>query len=172
MSVKIDENLFDLNKPVKLIRPFVSRRRNKYSPTVYRPNELPLEAYTTYYCEPNKSKDIEEDKPQPSVNKEKEAVTRKKNGDVVISPNQNDSYNTRVIEPQSGVEPVKHNLNINYASAQELESLVGVGPGIASKVIEYREQSPFIDYTDLNGRISLPFGAKWENYDLVFKTKE
>lgn len=165
---KVDLDLFDLTKPIKLIRAYVSPSRNKYNPGVYRPNELPQGAYKTLYCEPNRSKEVKESVTESSVKREKTGVTRDKNGNIRIKPHE-DGYDTRIISPQSSEIPVASKLNVNQASAAELEALNGIGPSIASKVLEYREQSAFIDFADLNARISLPFGGKWENYELSFE---
>ena len=38
-------------------------------------------------------------------------------------------------------------ININEASAEELETLNGIGPGLAAAIIEYRESVGGFDYT-------------------------
>ncbi|MCX7845154.1 MAG: helix-hairpin-helix domain-containing protein [Dictyoglomaceae bacterium] len=41
-------------------------------------------------------------------------------------------------------------ININFATEKELESLPGIGPSLAKRIIEYREQKgPFKDLKDL-----------------------
>jgi competence protein ComEA len=41
-------------------------------------------------------------------------------------------------------------ININTASAEELDTLPGVGPTIAQKIIEYRElNGPFLSIEDI-----------------------
>ncbi len=44
----------------------------------------------------------------------------------------------RLPEPQERRTPTPHVVNINTAAARELESLPGVGPSTAAKIIEYR----------------------------------
>jgi competence protein ComEA len=54
------------------------------------------------------------------------------------------------VEAASAAIPTLSRLNINTASAQELESLPGLGPVTAQKIIEYREtHGPFARPEDL-----------------------
>ncbi|GAV25459.1 hypothetical protein ciss_13920 [Carboxydothermus islandicus] len=51
---------------------------------------------------------------------------------------------------QKGAGSQGAKLNINTASAEELDKLPGVGPATAAKIIEYREQNgPFVTIEDL-----------------------
>ncbi|MDE0084910.1 MAG: helix-hairpin-helix domain-containing protein [Candidatus Poribacteria bacterium] len=43
-------------------------------------------------------------------------------------------------QPQQSVEEKPALLNINTASAEELESLSGIGPQMAKRIIQYREE--------------------------------
>lgn len=161
-----ETELFDYSKPVKLIRTFISRRRNKYGPAIYPPHSLPQEAYTTYFCEPNISKELSA---EPVAKPEPESVTRDSKGNMTIKPNKSSSTEEVTIKAETPKDAeVTKPLNVNEASQVELEGLVGVGKTIAKKVVELREASPFIDYADLNGRVPLPFGGKWSNYELTF----
>lgn len=50
----------------------------------------------------------------------------------------------------AAAEPVNNRVNINTASAEELQSLPGIGPVLAGRIIEYRRQyGPFIDVEQL-----------------------
>ena len=40
-------------------------------------------------------------------------------------------------------------VNINTASQQELESLPGIGPAYALRIIEHRSQAPFMQKEDI-----------------------
>jgi len=42
--------------------------------------------------------------------------------------------------PAQASTPLEERLNINTASAQELESLPGIGPVTAERIVEYREK--------------------------------
>lgn len=43
-------------------------------------------------------------------------------------------------EPQSGLIPSVTTLNINTASAVELELLPDIGPALSKRIVEYREE--------------------------------
>jgi competence protein ComEA len=53
--------------------------------------------------------------------------------------------------PETSLKDVKGNLvNINLAAAAELETLPGIGPVIAQRIVEYREQhGPFHSLDEL-----------------------
>jgi DNA uptake protein ComE-like DNA-binding protein len=162
-----EKELFDLAKPVKLIRTFISRRRNKYGPAIYDPNKLPKEAYTTYYCEPNAGANNLSTAAKPTP--PKPTVTRDENDNVTINPNTSNSIEDVEIKAERNKDatPTKP-ININEANREQLEGLTGIGKTVAKKVLDLRENSPFIDYADLNVRIPLPFGGKWSSYELTF----
>lgn len=44
-------------------------------------------------------------------------------------------------------------LEVNEASAAELDGLRGVGPGLSTPMLEERARAPFRDWTDLMARI-------------------
>lgn len=44
-------------------------------------------------------------------------------------------------------------LEVNQASAAELDSLRGVGPGLSTPMLEERAKAPFRDWADLMARI-------------------
>ena len=51
---------------------------------------------------------------------------------------------TTVPAPESGSAASGANLDLNHASAAELESLPGIGPSLASAIVQYRDQNgPF-----------------------------
>jgi competence protein ComEA len=43
--------------------------------------------------------------------------------------------------------------DVNQATQAELESIRGVGPGTAGRILEERKKSPFKDWADLVGRV-------------------
>ena len=54
------------------------------------------------------------------------------------------------VEAESAAIPTSSRLNINTASVQELESLPGLGPVTAQRIVEHREQhGPFARPEDL-----------------------
>lgn len=68
----------------------------------------------------------------------------------IIIPNKNDkNKNTEIIDDNedfiaSDTNSKKRKLNINKATQSELESLTGVGPSMAAKILEYRKKNgPF-----------------------------
>ncbi|OUM98718.1 MAG: hypothetical protein BAA04_05670 [Firmicutes bacterium ZCTH02-B6] len=53
-------------------------------------------------------------------------------------------------EPSGQVADMEHRININLAQASELERLPGIGPALARRIVEYREQwGPFDDIADI-----------------------
>jgi competence protein ComEA len=43
--------------------------------------------------------------------------------------------------------------DVNKASQAELEAVKGIGPGIATKILDERKKGPFKDWGDLVGRV-------------------
>jgi len=54
--------------------------------------------------------------------------------------NQYDSLEPRKKKPKSGSALQPHSININTAHQSELETLPGIGPATAKKIIQFREQ--------------------------------
>ena len=52
-----------------------------------------------------------------------------------------ESGDTTNIKENSRIEGVNQKVNINTANQSELETLPGIGPSLASRIIEYREQN-------------------------------
>ena len=49
----------------------------------------------------------------------------------------------RKVTEQGKVVPLLGKVNLNHSSKQELESLSGIGPSLAERIIEYRQKQPF-----------------------------
>lgn len=64
--------------------------------------------------------------------------------------------------------PADDRVDLNRASARELESLPGVGPGIAARIVRSREQRPFAKVEELQTRGILSGRAFADVRDLVF----
>ncbi len=64
---------------------------------------------------------------------------KEKNGNNVYITSE--SGNNVIIEDNSQSKGVNKKVNINEASQSDLETLPGIGPSIASRIIEYREQN-------------------------------
>lgn len=45
-------------------------------------------------------------------------------------------------------------VDVNKASATDLDSIKGIGPGTSAKIIEQRKNAPFKNWNDLIGRVS------------------
>lgn len=145
--------------PVRLIRMYVSKGGNCFNPGVYKPGELPKAAYTSYYCVQD----------SPEVIVEKVPLEPKRDLNIDLTP-----PNEQVTEIKAEQYKVASNrkVKINNLSKEEIaDNLKGIGRGTATKVIEYREQSPFVDYNDLNARVPLPFGRNWNDYALNFEVE-
>lgn len=71
-------------------------------------------------------------------------------GDVAVT--ENDGYTVEVERsiPAEEVVPVKEPVDINSATAEELESLMGIGPVLAQAIVDYRaEHGPFASVDEL-----------------------
>lgn len=56
---------------------------------------------------------------------------------------------------------------VNYATESELINLKYVGKKAAKKVIEARKESWFVEYFDLNKRVPLHGGKRWEDVAFI-----
>ncbi len=56
-------------------------------------------------------------------------------------------------------------LCINTATAEEIAVLDGVSLEKATKVVELRQEKQFGDCNDLDARVKLAFGRKWQTYN-------
>ena len=71
-------------------------------------------------------------------------------GDVAVT--ENDGYTVEVERsiPAEEVVPVKEPVDINSATAEELESLMGIGTVLAQAIVDYRaEHGPFASVDEL-----------------------
>lgn len=163
--------------PVKLLRIYHGKTGNVYMPGNYEPGQLPLAAYNTFYVTPLvaitrelgpvvmedsninngsfKVEDLVEKKESPGVTEEISINRQVKNNDKHIKPTIH-----KVVKAPA--------VKINSADTETLINLNGVGKATARKVLELREQSGFIDYEDLNGRVPLAVGKDWTAYNIDF----
>lgn len=54
-------------------------------------------------------------------------------------------------------------LKVNVVDADTLAALKHIGKATAQKVVDTRKQSPILHYDDLNKRVPLAKGKRWEN---------
>ena len=154
----------DNTKPVKLLRIFRGKTGNVYQPREkpYLPGELPLDAYTSYYV----------------ISAEEEIKTSP-----VTANTSTDSFNTKPNPSQTELKPSfvenkevvaskGNKLPINQLGFEDLKSLPNIGSVTAQKIMDLREEAPFVNYDDLNTRVPLPFKKDWASYNLVFESDE
>lgn len=73
-----------------------------------------------------------------------------KDGQSAVIPKQGEQVQTKTLKNQEAEAPPGGKVNINQATAQELENLEGVGPVLARRIVEYREEhGPFKQLEDL-----------------------
>ena len=61
-----------------------------------------------------------------------------------------DYPNARYVPPEpTEMAPADRLVNINTADQKQLETLDGVGPAIAARIIEFREHTPFLKPADI-----------------------
>jgi hypothetical protein len=164
------------NIPVRLIRTYCSKGGNIYFPGIYEPSTLPEKAYNNYYVIPAGPAIEKEELIHPVQDAtikngsfEVEALTR-----IQPTPSLAEEIN---IKPAPTVKNIKAKIakaveappiKINEIDEKDLVSLPSIGKGTASKIKELREASPFIDYTDLNARVPLPFAKDWTAFNISF----
>jgi DNA uptake protein ComE-like DNA-binding protein len=171
---------FREDKPVKLLRVFVSKSGNTFYPGIYNPGELPKKAYTSYYI----VQEIEEDIPEvkEAVKEVKMAgegkfetsevkVSKGKPGsglseEVSIKTRPSDNISLKATQTESKPNGVK----VNSVDLDTLQGLPGISEATAKKVIRLREKSAFTDYRDLNERVNLPFGKDWTSIEIDFNS--
>lgn len=162
--------------PVKLIRTFCTKTGNIYFPGVYAPGVLPDKAYNSFYMTTTGPAVVSTAKQQAFTDStisngkfEVQGVDRHTGGPGLKEEVEiNKSPTTKTLKPKISKAEEVPAININTASEEELIALPTVGKVTAKKVIELREASPFIDYTDLNSRAPLPFSRDWTGFDLKF----
>jgi DNA uptake protein ComE-like DNA-binding protein len=161
-----------------LIKTYITKDGNIYYPGAYNAsNPLPEEiCHDPSYVKGAVDQFVASQKPEP-VAEVKSVVENKSSfepetktpglaGETII--NKRVESTETEIKPQVSVLKVE-SLNINSASYEEIVALKGVGKSIANKIIEYREASPFVNYTDLTERVPLSFGNNWEKFELEFE---
>ena len=88
-------------------------------------------------------------------------------GEKIYIPNKNDKEDLEYITEGIGNEKVYNNeeskININKASQVELETLPGIGPSTALKIIEYREENGKFEQIEDIKNVSGIGDAKFEN---------
>lgn len=157
----------DLDKPVRLLRPFVGSTGNIYQPRdkAYMPGELPPAAYNSYYVITEESFG----KPDSGVK-----VTRTDNS----AKQQEVNLNGKEPEDRLNAKSEKieftdtfsenNKIPINLVGVEELRQLPNVGLATAQKIESLREDSPFVSFDDLNARVPLSFGKDWATYNVRF----
>ncbi|HEX5824055.1 MAG TPA: helix-hairpin-helix domain-containing protein, partial [Candidatus Limnocylindrales bacterium] len=75
-------------------------------------------------------------------------------GDQIVVPSRDDAGATPVApgSGSSGAGPAGGPIDLNRATAAELDGLPGVGPVTANKIIAAREEKPFASVDDLRSR--------------------
>lgn len=163
--------------PVKLIRTYCGKSGNIYFPGIYVPGTLPAKAYNSYYVVPAGPAIEKQTAVNPIKDKEisngkfeTEALTRNSGGaalseEIEIKPQPLDKKIKAKVVKAVEAPAIK----INEIDEDALVALPSVGKVTASKILELREASAFIDYEDLNARVPLPFGKDWTAFDVNFK---
>jgi competence ComEA-like helix-hairpin-helix protein len=78
------------------------------------------------------------------VRRARVATSAKDSNDQGNQVTQNEANDQQPASPQTNSEEVAQRININTASAAELEKLPGIGKGLAERIIEHRERfGPF-----------------------------
>jgi hypothetical protein len=165
---------------VRLLRIYPGRTGNIYMPGIYKPGELPKSAYNSYYVTPLDPKDlVKVDLPQAMDEGEihngsfkvEELLKREEVKGLTesISINQQTKGHDKHIKAKLIKTVQAPPLKINHATKEDLTGLNGVGNSTASKILQLREHAPFINYDDLNKRVSLALGKDWTAFDISFE---
>lgn len=74
-----------------------------------------------------------------------------KDGDPIVIPKKGEEMPANINQQAAAGQPAKSGkVNINTATAQELDGLKGIGPAIAQRIVDYREaHGPFKSLEDL-----------------------
>ena len=149
-------------------------------PGIYKPGELPKSAYNTYYVTALEATEaiivkesikpgISEKDIQNGAFKVEEMIHRDSSISGVTEEISINKPQPKNIKQKISKPTVLPALRINEAEDAELMALRGVAKATATKIIELREQSGFIDYDDLNARVPLPFSKNWTAFDISFE---
>ena len=158
-----------------LIKTYISREGNIYYPGEYNAsNPLPENIVKDpNYVKPSVEDFVVANKPEPT--KEAPSVIEREtsfekssglSGELTI----NKPIKEGDIHVKADIsKEATPNININTASREEILALKGVGKSAASKIVEYRDYSPFVSYSDLTERVPLSFGNSWEKFQINFE---
>ena len=165
--------------PVQLLRIFHGKTGNVYMPGIYQPGTLPTTAYNNYYVTPvvavvteNLTAASDTAEIKNGSFKVEDVIKRENNTPGVteeVSINKQLRPEDKHIKAKIEKPLVLPPLDINNATHEELVALNGVGKATADKIISLREESGFIDYEDLDGRVPLPLGRDWTAFNISFE---
>lgn len=185
---------YSIKSTVELFKIAVSKDGNIRYPGIYTPaNPLEDELRTSKYCrlisEPKHTPCETGECPLPEPEVEPKSNAESKENSTHTKPetntkNINSELEVKNLNPatarvqeveikpehkessfESGAQPIK----INETDIQALIDLDGIGKGTAKKVVQFRELSPFANYSDLNERVPLAFGRDWKDFYIEFE---